>query len=57
MNVDDRKNRNIEILKYLVEHGANVNCSDSKGNTPMNYAVRGPAYLTTMDKKLYMFNC
>lgn len=30
----------ITIVEYLVQHGANVNCSDNQGKTPLHYAIR-----------------
>ena len=33
---------NEQILKLLIEAGANVNCRDSKGDTPLHYACRNP---------------
>lgn len=33
---------NEQILKLLIEAGANVNCRDSRGDTPLHYACRNP---------------
>ena len=31
--------RQLDIVKYLVEHGANVNCKNYQGNTPLHFAA------------------
>ncbi|EAY09531.1 hypothetical protein TVAG_102810 [Trichomonas vaginalis G3] len=33
------ENKNIEITKYLVLHGADINLQDKLGRTPLHYAV------------------
>jgi len=43
-------NRNVEILKYLVSQGLDVNAKDKKGKTPLSVAG-------TKDNKSFLREC
>lgn len=41
---------NVELVKYLISVGADLNQKDSRGNTPLSKAIKGKNYSSYLDK-------